>query len=134
MRNKSYITFIINILIGIIFILPVYSVSGNQFDLSPESENPGFTVLHTDNTVLNKVNTPEITITKIYPALIPAQFSFSGKQLKINPDNYTYCNFVFTSNELQNLHFRNINTTHGSNIFLKNISSLKSLKTVRILC
>ncbi len=134
MRNRKYITFIINILIGIIFILPVYSLSGNEFDQATGSDNTFITEsIYFSNTVLNKTNSPGTTLIKSYSAVIPHQFN-SGKQQKIISDNQGLSNFVFNSEDYHNLHFRNINSTHGSNIFLKNISSVNSLMTVRILC
>ncbi|HAY34511.1 MAG TPA: hypothetical protein DCY06_10285 [Bacteroidetes bacterium] len=134
MRNRKYITFIINILTGIIFILPVYSLTGNEFVQSTGSDNTFITEnIYYSNTVLNKANSPGNTMIKSYSAVIPHQFNF-GKQQRIIPDNQEYSNFISNSDDFHNLHFRNINSTHGPNIFLKNISSINSLMTVRILC
>ncbi|MBK9331597.1 MAG: hypothetical protein IPM96_04105 [Ignavibacteria bacterium] len=132
MRNKTYITFIINILIGIIFILPVYSFSGNQFDLTISSVNIYSAEIHTDNSLLNKSDSPEITVNETYSAVIPLQNNFNKHH--INSDNHRYSKFDFKCNDLHNSHFRNISSACGSNIYIKNISSLNSLRTVIILC
>lgn len=134
-KNKSFISFIINILVGIIFTLPVYSFSENLFDFSKESEKYIYSDSDKSNNIRSLIdkNSFDFISESKFSSIPPFHLRNIISQYHKDYKNYL-SEFRFIENPLKNrLKSFSGNLSFTEDFFIC-ITFLNSLGTIKLLC
>lgn len=132
--NKTFISFFANILTGIIFILPVYSFSANQFDINTDMENSKSDHISESGEVIIYTIPSELSGNIEYTAIIPFQkktgFSLTSS---FHKNSFTGSFSIVNPNPRENEYSPPRAILFNQDYFTK-ITILNTLSTIKFLC